>query len=229
MVVEWFKKLWSPSHQTSSKRLCVNLMDTSWSVSRTRMETMLCRNALSALTHTHCSSLSMHFQARWVCVGVNYSYKNLCSYKFLVTLLLINDFSCTQLCQWLCVCMRSLQAILLVVHVLLRTFVHPWWSSDSMLAIEPKIHGFNPGGGQKNLPRLPSESHQSHLIRLRGMLKNPTSMREILRRQNSADISCKASPALTLDGNCQRASVNKSGMMRNQVGTHNRSEMVAVQ
>jgi hypothetical protein len=44
-------------------------------------------------------------------------------------------------------------------------------------------------------------------------------------------ISFQVSPALLPDvsvGYCQRAVVDKSGMIRTQMGMHNRSEMVAV-
>jgi hypothetical protein len=54
------------------------------------------------------------------------------------------------------------------------------------------------------------------------MLKNLTSMKEILRRQNSAAISCQVSPASLLDvsaDNLQRALVEESGMIKNNMGT----------
>lgn len=57
------------------------------------------------------------------------------------------------------------------------------------------------------------------------MLKNTTSMREILHRQNSAAIFRQVSPT----GNFQRAVVDEAGMTRNQMQMHNKSEMVAVQ
>jgi hypothetical protein len=41
--------------------------------------------------------------------------------------------------------------------------------------------------------------HWSHVVRFYGMLKNPTSMKEILRRQNLAVIFCQAPPAMLLD------------------------------
>jgi hypothetical protein len=62
------------------------------------------------------------------------------------------------------------------------------------------------------------------------MLKIPTGMKEILRRQISRPFS-PSSPALLLDvstGNCQRALVNESGIVITQTGTQNRSEMFAV-
>jgi hypothetical protein len=55
------------------------------------------------------------------------------------------------------------------------------------------------------------------------MLKNPTSMNEMLCRQNSMTISLLSSPSLLLDvsaGNCQRALVVESGMIRNMMGMH---------
>jgi hypothetical protein len=61
------------------------------------------------------------------------------------------------------------------------------------------------------------------------MLKNPMSIKEMLCRKNSAAISCQISPALLLDvaaGNCKRDLVDESGMIRTQMGMHNRSEMV---
>jgi hypothetical protein len=64
------------------------------------------------------------------------------------------------------------------------------------------------------------------------MLKNPVSMKEILHRHNTTTIFHQVSPALLLDisaGNCQRALVDVSGMVRTQMGMHNISEMVAVQ
>jgi hypothetical protein len=66
------------------------------------------------------------------------------------------------------------------------------------------------------------------------MLKNPTSMKEILRVQNSTAISREVSFALLLDvcaGNYQRALVDESGKIRTQMGTHNcngRSARVAL-
>jgi tRNA A37 threonylcarbamoyltransferase TsaD len=53
------------------------------------------------------------------------------------------------------------------------------------------------------------------------MLKNPTSMKEILCKQNLATISSHIYPASLLDvsgGNCQRALVDESGMVRNYMG-----------
>jgi hypothetical protein len=63
------------------------------------------------------------------------------------------------------------------------------------------------------------------------MLKNPKGMQEIFRRQNLAAISRHISSASLLDvsaSNCQRALVDKSGMIKHQIVTHNRSEIVAV-
>jgi hypothetical protein len=56
-------------------------------------------------------------------------------------------------------------------------------------------------------------------------------MKEIFYRQISVSISLQVSPALLLhisDGNWQRALLDKSGMLRNQMGIHSKSEMVAV-
>jgi hypothetical protein len=63
------------------------------------------------------------------------------------------------------------------------------------------------------------------------MVNNVVSMKEMHRWQNSLLIFHKVSPASLLDaspGNCQRALVDKSGVIRNRIGTHNRPEMVAV-
>jgi hypothetical protein len=64
------------------------------------------------------------------------------------------------------------------------------------------------------------------------MLKNPMSMKEILHRQNSVLISRQVSLASLLDvsaSNCQRALVDESGVIRTQMGMHNRSKIVTVQ
>jgi hypothetical protein len=61
------------------------------------------------------------------------------------------------------------------------------------------------------------------------MLKNPTSMKDRLHRQNSAAVCCQLSSVLLLDvsaGNCQRAVVDESKIIRNEIGTLNRSEML---
>jgi hypothetical protein len=58
-----------------------------------------------------------------------------------------------------------------------------------------------------------------------------TEMR-VFRTQNSAAIYRQVYPALLLyvsAGNCQTGPVDESGMIRNKMGTHNRSEMVAMQ
>jgi hypothetical protein len=65
-----------------------------------------------------------------------------------------------------------------------------------------------------------------------GMLKNPTSMEEILRRQNSTVILRQVPPVSLLGvsaSNFQRALMDKTRMIRNHMGTHNISETVAVQ
>jgi hypothetical protein len=57
-------------------------------------------------------------------------------------------------------------------------------------------------------------------------------MKEIFRRQNSAPRFHQVSPASLLyvcAGNCQRALLDISGMIRNHMGKHDRSEMVVVQ
>jgi hypothetical protein len=62
------------------------------------------------------------------------------------------------------------------------------------------------------------------------MLKNPTSMKEELRGQNSRlflpSFSCFAIGVSA--GICPRALVDESEMVRTRVGTHNKLEMVAV-
>jgi hypothetical protein len=63
------------------------------------------------------------------------------------------------------------------------------------------------------------------------MLKNPTSMKEIHRRQNFRVISCQFSTASLIDVsavNFKTALVDESGTIRSQIGTHNKSVMVAV-
>jgi hypothetical protein len=57
-------------------------------------------------------------------------------------------------------------------------------------------------------------------------------MKEILHRQNSRQFRRQVSPATLLDvctGNFQRALVEKSGMITNQIVAPNKSEVVAVQ
>jgi hypothetical protein len=61
------------------------------------------------------------------------------------------------------------------------------------------------------------------------MLKNPAGTRRDTLWAKFTAISCQVSPALLLDvsaGYCQRTLVNVSGMIRAQMGMHNRSEMV---
>jgi hypothetical protein len=63
------------------------------------------------------------------------------------------------------------------------------------------------------------------------ILNNTTSVKERLRRQNSAAINRLVSSASVLDvfvGTWQRSVVDESGMIVNQMGTNNRSEMIAV-
>jgi hypothetical protein len=62
------------------------------------------------------------------------------------------------------------------------------------------------------------------------MLMNATIMKKIGKIQRS--FSCQVSPASLLyvsAGNCQRALVDESGMIINQMGKQNRSEIVALQ
>jgi hypothetical protein len=64
------------------------------------------------------------------------------------------------------------------------------------------------------------------------MLKNPISMKEILRRAKLNGHFFAKVLLLLLDvsaGYCQRALVDESGMIRKQMGMHIRSEMVALQ
>jgi hypothetical protein len=63
------------------------------------------------------------------------------------------------------------------------------------------------------------------------MLKNPAGMKRDACRQKFTTISCQVSPASLLGvsgGYCQKALVDASGMTGTQMGTYNRSEMVAV-
>jgi hypothetical protein len=97
-------------------------------------------------------------------------------------------------------------------------------TEDNLLLRALKIHSMTYCRGEVK-PSVPCH-------KIYGMLKNSTSMKEILFRQNSAAISHQVSSALLLDisaVNCKRAVVNESGMIRNQMGMHNRSEMVPVQ
>jgi hypothetical protein len=64
------------------------------------------------------------------------------------------------------------------------------------------------------------------------MLKNATSMKAYFIGKIHWPFIHQVSPALLLDicaGNFQRALMDKSGMIRNQMGTNNRSEMVVMQ
>jgi hypothetical protein len=59
--------------------------------------------------------------------------------------------------------------------------------------------------------------------------KNYTSMKDILSRQNSAAVFFAVSSPSLLDvsaGNFQRASVDESGVIRAQMGSHSRPEML---
>jgi hypothetical protein len=59
------------------------------------------------------------------------------------------------------------------------------------------------------------------------MSENPTSMKEILHRQNATTISRQVSPACVVDvsdDNFQRAVVDESGIIRSQLGRHNKSK-----
>jgi hypothetical protein len=60
------------------------------------------------------------------------------------------------------------------------------------------------------------------------MLTIPTCMKEILRRQNSQLFLAKFLLLYVSACYCQTALVDESGMIRNQMVTHNRSEVVAV-
>jgi hypothetical protein len=56
-------------------------------------------------------------------------------------------------------------------------------------------------------------------------------MKQILRRKNLTAISRHVSPDSVVDvsgGNFQRALICESGIIRTQVGSHNRSEMVVM-
>jgi hypothetical protein len=59
------------------------------------------------------------------------------------------------------------------------------------------------------------------------LLKNAAGMKEILSRQNSQPFLTKFFLSYYMSaGYCQRGLVYKSGMIRNQIGMHNTSEMV---
>jgi hypothetical protein len=63
------------------------------------------------------------------------------------------------------------------------------------------------------------------------MLKNSTSMKRDTSYTKFTAISCQVYPALLLGvsvGNCEKDVVVESGMIRTQVGTHNRSKILAV-
>jgi hypothetical protein len=63
------------------------------------------------------------------------------------------------------------------------------------------------------------------------MLKNPESMKRDSSEAKFTVISRQVSPASLLGvsaGYCQRAVVDESGMIRTQLETHSRSEMVTV-
>jgi hypothetical protein len=104
----------------------------------------------------------------------------------------------------------------------------------SMLITGPKIRGFKPSRGQwsfkddKSLQQTSSGGKvkpRSHVVTFYGLLRNPASMKVILHKKNSAAISPRIFPASLLyvsAGNCERALVDASGMIKTQMGTHNR-------
>jgi hypothetical protein len=99
-----------------------------------------------------------------------------------------------------------------------------------VLAVGPKFAGSNPTEDDASLRQIKIRSTTSfggkvkplvHVIRSYGMVKIPTSMKEILRRQNLSAISSPSFPASLLDvsaGNFQRALVNKLGTIRKADG-----------
>jgi hypothetical protein len=109
------------------------------------------------------------------------------------------------------------------------------------LLLDPRVVGSNQAEDDRFLRAIKIRSATSFggevkpsvpCRKMYGMLKNPTSMKKTLHRQNSAIISSQVSPASLLGvstGNSQRAVVDKSGIIRNQMETHSRSNMVSVQ
>jgi hypothetical protein len=65
-----------------------------------------------------------------------------------------------------------------------------------------------------------------HVVSFYGILKNPTGMKEIFGRQNSAAIPCQVLPDSLLY--FKSTLVDESGMISNKMGAHDRSEMVVV-
>jgi hypothetical protein len=110
----------------------------------------------------------------------------------------------------------------------------------SMLAIGPIVRGFKPGrerymfkGDQnRNTASFGREvSRWFHFVRCYGMLNNCTSLKTDTSSSIFAAISRQVSPTSQLGisaGNCRRALVDESGVIRTQMRTHNRSYMVAV-
>jgi hypothetical protein len=115
-------------------------------------------------------------------------------------------------------------------------YIRPQWSSGSMLTTGTKIFRFKLGWGQWIFKGDKNPLHNFFggevkllvpCCKILPHIKEPTSMKEILHRQNSVAISHQVSPALLLGtstGNCQRALVDKSGTIRNQMQTYNRSD-----
>jgi hypothetical protein len=106
------------------------------------------------------------------------------------------------------------------------------------LPLDPKIHWFTPkvDGFLRAIKIRSTTSFRgevkavSPLSRVYGMLKNPMTVKRVLCKQNLKDISHQISPAVLLDLLViAGVLVNESGMIRTQMGTHNRSEMGAVQ
>jgi hypothetical protein len=116
----------------------------------------------------------------------------------------------------------------------------PWWSSGIVLAIGPNVRGFKPSRGRwifKVYKILSTTSFgaavkmSAHVVRFYSVLRKDTSMKEILCRQNPRKFLRQVSPTSLLDvfiGTCRRVLVDESEVIRNEMGTHNKSEIVVV-
>jgi hypothetical protein len=94
---------------------------------------------------------------------------------------------------------------------------------DDEFLMEIKIRSLTSLGGEVKL--------SVHVVSFYGTLNNPIGMKRDTSYAKFMAISLQVSPALLPDvsaNNCRRALVDESGMIRTQMGMHNRSEMVAV-
>jgi hypothetical protein len=131
---------------------------------------------------------------------------------------------CVCVCVFVCVFCHSPSVVLWLACLPLDSrLAGSNQSEDNGFLRGTKIRSKTSFGGEVKL--------SVHVVRFYGMLKNPTNVKEIHRRKNSGDISRQVSPASLLDicvGDCQQALVDESGI-RTQLGTHSRSEMIAIQ